>query len=325
MDIKKGLKKSLRLLIYLTIGLSVIFICLYIFLNSPYPAGIIERLIRNQTGMDIDIGYIAFAKSEISVRGVLVKDSNGEEMLSLPSLYIRVSYQGLLRREIDNVEINRPRLYLQLQKEMDKKEWKMPSLPVSFKKVFVNDGNVVLGLEDKKPFLISSINLFIEQEDKKRARVKGDVFLDEFNAGVPLDMVIDLESMGIEEGHLEVALMEVGGLSNRKVEGSMKLTVDLSKKDVLIVRINARYQNLRVYARGGTLNAGSGELNNILTISGDYQIIEIQAEGGGKHDLGSREDTGLTVKGHQGHLSTFYARCDYDIRYRGQCSLGILN
>jgi hypothetical protein len=271
----------------LSISIALLFIALFLFINSPYLKSSIEWFINGYGGIDIEIGSISISR-RIVVDDVIIKDLGG----AVPRLrvkQVRLSLRPaelINNRSIASIELIKPDIFLDLTSG---KGGEGVEQPFRVNHMVIHEGRVTIQTEARL-LHISSINLTIDERFLGKTDIKGRLYLKELNTEIPLNMTIDLERMDVKGGDFKMSLRGIGTLTKGKIKGDLDLAIALSRRGGLMAIINTRYQDIEVHARGMPLNAGSGEMKVILKISPDYRDIEIQAQGQGTRLLRGKED-----------------------------------
>lgn len=310
------MKRTFRIVLYAVIILAFFFlISTYFFLKSPSFPKRVGEFISSHSGRPVEIGSISLAKGQVIViRDVIIRDPDSKEpFIVLPSVEIKFSLSELLNKKIDRIAIKKPKVFLALGKDKgpEKKESK-PSLPFSFNKISIEDGEVIIiqteadkSAKAGKPFRVSAINLSLEETDDKKTEIKGSVFLNEINLTVPLRAVIDTEELDIEKGHIDITLKKLESkyfekiplLKDREIKGSADLSIDIYREDRLGIQLKGHFHNLEVRGQDKPLilKNASGELQVLIMVSDDYQDIEIKASGVFNNPLWGKEDSHKAV------------------------------
>ena len=180
---RSGLKRAFRIVLYAVIILAFVFlISTYFFLKSPSFPKRVGKFISSHSGRPVEIGSISLAKGQVIViKDVIVRDPDSKEpFIVLPSVEVKFSLPELLNKKIDRIAIKKPKFFLAIGKDKgpEKKESK-PSLPFSFNKVSIEDGEVIIiqtkadkPSEAGKHFRVSAINLSLTETDNKKIEIK---------------------------------------------------------------------------------------------------------------------------------------------------------
>ena len=239
---RSGLKRAFRIVIYAVIILSFFFlISTYFFLKSssfPKRAG---EFISNRLEMPVEIGSISLVDGQVIViKDVIVRDPDSKELfIVLPSVEIKFSLSKFLNKKIDRIAIKKPKVFLALGKDRgpEKKESK-PSLPFSFDKISIEDGEVIIiqtevdkpaeagkSAKADKPFRVSAINLSLTETDNKKTTIKASGVLNnplwgkEDSHKVVLNGTYDVKA---HELKIENASLSSSIFSSLDIDGSLK-------------------------------------------------------------------------------------------------------
>ncbi len=279
--------------ILLSAILTVVFLLIAVFfLKSPYFPRLVEKIINSRIEKHIELGSIVLAKGHgIVIRDVIIRENDkGEPFITLPQVEMGISLSSILSRSIDKIDISKPKLFFDLKKKSVKPAGSKIrfSRPFSVKKLSIEDGEVIMQVEKDKLIRVSSINLSLDKTGDKKAEMKGSVFLNEFNITVPVEAVLDMDRFDIEKGHFALELRELEKLSvkdltflkDKKIQGSLSLSVDIYREDRLRIQVNGDFQNLMLTGNDKLplLENVSGGLLARFMISEDYHIVDLVSE-----------------------------------------------
>jgi len=294
------LKKLLYIFIVLLVSIPVFA---YFFFKSPSFPRLVKQFINSRTDRNVEIGSISLAKGPlVIIKDLTVKDAGeGRPFMVLPLIEIGISPSVLLKRSIDTVYIKKPKFFFTPKKHTKPEEKKvMPALLFSFKKISIEEGEVLIQIEEGRSFHVSAVNLSFAETDDKKAKVSGSLFLNEFNLTVPVEAALDIDGLNIEKGRLDITLRELEKLSfkdlevlrHKKIKGSVNLGIDIFSEDGLGVKLTGSFLDLGIneHDKPFLLEDASGEFQTMFTISDNLSNIKIEAGGTFKSFLKGRQD-----------------------------------
>ena len=292
---KRGLvikKTFIILLSSFVILISSLLLLLHFFLKSPYFTKLVEQVIEARTGRSVELGSVYLAEGVvIFIEDLIVKETNGDKpIIVLPGVEIGVSLSTLLKKEIERIKLRGPKLFINLKGDIRPQPDSTGfSTPFSLNKVSIDNGEVILQVEEEISYRVSSINLSLEKKENNQSEVKGSLFLDELDSTVPFQMTLDPELLNIQEGHMEITLKELENLpyknrvflNDKEISGTVNLGIDIYRKEGPEIRLLGRLQNVSVKGDNSAklLDNASGELEILFAADKGYEEVEIEGTG----------------------------------------------
>ena len=292
---KRGLvikKTFIILLSSFVILISSLLLLLHFFLKSPYFTKLVEQVIEARTGRSVELGSVYLAEGAvIFIEDLIVKETNGDKpVIVLPGVEIGVSLSTLLKKEIERIKLREPKLFINLKDDIRPQPDSTGfSTPFSLNKVSIDNGEVILQVEEEISYRVSSINLSLEKKENNQSEVKGSLFLDELDSTVPFQMTLDPELLNIQEGHMEITLKELENLpyknrvflNDKEISGTVNLGIDIYRKEGPEIRLLGRFQNVSVNGDNSAklLDNASGELEILFASDKGYEEVEIEGTG----------------------------------------------
>ncbi|MEK6777540.1 MAG: hypothetical protein AABY87_11800 [bacterium] len=268
----------------LILGISVL-IFLYFFLKSPLFLRVIESGIKDRFRTQLEIGSLSFSETH----GIMIHDltlfgeGDRKPLAIILQAEVAISVPGIIRRRIDSVTIKGPRIFINLQKDKKdhgtEKAKQEISIPVSFKKASLENGEVILELDGGLTYHIRSVTLSLEQAAFVGPSImKGEAFVQEFNSTVSFQAGMDMKKLNPENVHLDIGPMDLAALvsghadflKDKELEGTLRLSVDiLNTGKEMDIRVKGGIEGLRVSGDQGRFSFidGSGEVNAHLEMA----------------------------------------------------------
>lgn len=286
------MKKIKKIAIWL-IALTSLAVFLYIFLNSFLFLNLVEYLIQKSTDKDVEISSLSFDKGH----GIILLDTTIKEkgdtdpFVALPRVEIAFSLSGLLKKSIDGIYIKEPKIFLK------QATWKRSedgsagsSLPFSFRRLFIESGEIRIEFQKDKALHISAINLSFTETDRKKAmKVAGSAFIPELGSKISIDAGLDTGNFKLDKGHADISLLDLRALSAEKIftlpegmeiNGNLDLGIDILSQDGLGIELEGSFHDLNIRREGQRpfSTGASGRLKSFLTLSEDFQAVKVIAD-----------------------------------------------
>lgn len=291
---KSVLKKAIPVFFTTCVLIIVVLLfSLYRFLQSPSFPGYAERIINRYSPHPVEIGSVSFSRKHgLLIHDVVIRDKDqGSPLILIPSAEVRASISGLLQRRIDRLRIQKPRVFINITEAYKRKDHNGDQpLPVMLSGAEIQDGEVVLILKEGKPFHISAIDLNFLATDSKYAEILGSLFLDTLNTRVPLKVILDMEKLNLQQGHVSLTIEDVGSLpiddyslfQGKTLKGSAQIDIDIFEKEIPRLAVKGYVQKLSILGVGSTpllLEDASGAINAVFSLSQDFQNLRFDAQG----------------------------------------------
>ncbi|TNF52950.1 hypothetical protein EP227_06675 [bacterium] len=291
---KSVLKKAIPVF-FITCALlvTVLLFILYLLLQSPSFPGYAERIINRYSPNPVEIGSVSFTRKHgLLIQDVVIRDKHkGNLFILIPSAEVRVSISGLLQKRIDMLRIRKPRVFINIA-EADKRKVHNGGqpLPVMLSGAEIEDGEVIFLLKEEKTFHISAVDLNYHAADSRYAEILGSLFLDALNTRVPLKVVLDMEQLNLQQGHVSLTIEDMGSLpihgysllQGKTLKGSAQIDIDLFEKEMPGFAVKGHVQKFSISGAGSTplwLEDASGEVNAVFALSRDFQNLRFDAQG----------------------------------------------
>jgi hypothetical protein len=174
-----------KYLLIILAAVVILFVSLLAFINSPSFLTITVNFINAYTSLHVEIGSLSFAEGHrIIIKDLVMEEKKKDGFhLDLPYSEIRASLKGIIRKNIEEIILVKPRLSFAYQTDKKGKT----SLPFTFNKVSVNDADVTLQLEKGKSFHVHPITISLDKlPNGKNAELRGSAFISELDSTVSL-------------------------------------------------------------------------------------------------------------------------------------------
>jgi hypothetical protein len=293
--------------------ISSLLIFRYFHPESLSLTGFVEKAIEARTGKEVEIGSISFVKgpSVVLRRAVIKEAETGRLFARLPEVGIKVSLSSLLNLRVQEIQLNRPELFLLLEGDPRRDDDRSGISPARYiNQISVNNGQVMLEVEEEKSFRISSVTLSMKRKGDTAA-VSGTLFVAELNVTVPVDMTLDAEELELKKGRLNITLNDIGNLpfknlsfaGDKEIQGRANLVIDLYRQEMLEARIHGRLHDINITDKTGLslVKHISGEAEILLKADRGYEVVSIEGTG----NLGTHINGEETV-----HSLSFLGRYD---------------
>lgn len=242
----RTLKSHLKRDVIISLGLSAaLLFSIIIFIKSPAFIKFIEIILSRQISRPVEIGSLSLEnRHRLIISGLTIKEGkDGGPHIIMPHAEIGFSLQGLLKKNIDEIIIERPKLSMIVNKGKDVKERKGENPPpFTFNNIYINEASILVQFEEGKSYNISPVNISLGKTVQKgKAQFKGDAFISEVNSKIIIDALIDVEKFYIEKAHAEVPVMDLEILSalvpltfleDVEIKGSASMVIDIIPEDV---------------------------------------------------------------------------------------------
>ena len=194
-----------KYLLIILAAVVILFVALLAFINSPSFRTVTVNIINTYTGLHVEIGSLSFAEGHrIIIKDLVIKEKKKDGFhLNLPYSEIRASLKGIVRKNIEEIILVKPRLSFAYQTDKKSKT----SLPFTFNKVSVNDADVTLQLEKGKSFHVHPITISLDKlPNGKNAELRGSAFISELGSTVSLTAEIVTGELNAPEVRGELSL-----------------------------------------------------------------------------------------------------------------------
>ncbi len=291
---RSGLKKAFLLVVSLSVVLFIsLLLFFFFFLRSPSFVNLVEHIISINMGKPVEIGSISLVeRSGIIIRDFVIREEEGgDPLIMVPQLEIGIRLDGLLKRNIDKIRIGKPKFFLTLKKDKAPEAGlSKPSLPFTFNKVIVKDGEVFIQFEKDLSLHIHSVTLALEEGvHQKKATIRGNAFISQFNSEVSMEARFDMKRFHIDRGQIAISRMDLKTLSDnnflpflkdREIKGFASLDIDLVREDGFEIKFHGLFNNLKLSGdkRQPFLEDTSGEMTGLFKIARNDQIVKMNVE-----------------------------------------------
>jgi len=229
---------------------AILFVSLLAFIYSPSFLTVTVNFINTHTSLHAEIGSLSFAEGHrIIIKDLVIEEKKKDGFhLILPYSEIRASLKGIIRKNIEEIILVKPRLSFAYQKDKKGKT----SLPFTFNKVSVNDADVTLQLEKGKSFHIHPITVSLDKlPNGKNAELRGSAFISELGSTVSL-----------------TAEIVTGELNAREVRGELFLRGErLAWKGIKLqsfaMKLPFEYKEQQFTLKEASFNAGESSYLNL--------------------------------------------------------------
>ncbi|MBI5098370.1 MAG: hypothetical protein HZB30_03905 [Nitrospirae bacterium] len=195
--------KKLFLIILATVV--ILFVSLLAFIKSPSFLKVAANFINTHTSLYVEIGSLSFGEgNRIIIKDLVIEEKKKDGFqLILPYSEIRANLKGIIRKNIEELILVKPRLSFAYKKE--KKG--ATSLPFTFNKLSVTDADVTLQLEKGKSFHVHPITISLDKlPNGKDAELRGSAFISELGSTVSLTAEIVTGELNAPEVRGELSL-----------------------------------------------------------------------------------------------------------------------
>ncbi len=183
----------------------ILFVSLLAFIYSPSFPTVTVNFINTYTRLHVELGSLSFVEGpRIIIKDLVIEEKKNDGFhLILPYSEIRASLKGIIRKNIEEIILIKPRLSIAYK--TDKKG--SASLPFTFNKVSVNDADVTLQLEKGKSFHVHPITISLDKlPSGKNAELLGSAFISELGSTVSLTAEIVTGELNAPEVRGELSL-----------------------------------------------------------------------------------------------------------------------
>jgi len=216
METLRKLRPHLKRAVTISLVVAVLLISLIVFIKSPSFINFLESIISSRIDRPVEIGGLSLKDGHrLVINNLIIKEGKqGGPHIIVPQAEIRFSLRGLLKKNIERISIERPRLSIVVKKREGKEEKRKTKLPFTVNNIFINDAAISLQLEKGKSYNISAINVSLaETPQKGKSEFRGEAFISEINSKIHIDAIADVEEFNIEKAHAEVPAVDLEILS----------------------------------------------------------------------------------------------------------------
>ncbi|MBI5057258.1 MAG: hypothetical protein HZB61_11660 [Nitrospirae bacterium] len=226
-----------KILLIILLVIVILSISLIAFIKSPAFIKTATSFINSHTSLRVEIGDLSFVEGHrMVINGLLIEEKKKEGFrLILPHSEISASLRGILRKNIDDIVLVKPRISVAYKKEGKGKV----SLPFTFNRMSVSDADVMIQVEKDGAFHISAITISLNKTaDEKISFLSGSAFVDELDSKISLTADIDTEKFSFNKARIEVSPIDLQSLSSKhplpffkdkELKGSGRITVDMER------------------------------------------------------------------------------------------------
>lgn len=251
-----------KLLLIILLALVILSISLIAFIKSPAFIKTVTGFINSHTSLHVEIGALSFVQGHrMVIDGLLIEEKNKDGFrLILPHSEISASLKGILRKNIEDIVLVKPKISVPYRKEGKGKV----SLPFTFNRISVSDADVQIQVEKEGAFHISAITISLNKTaSEKISLLSGSAFVDELNSKISLTAEIDTEKFSLNKARIDVSSIDLQNLSakhplpffkDKELKGSGRVTVDMERDDhdgeeKIKYRASAFIQNLLFHSK----------------------------------------------------------------------------
>ena len=219
-----------------------LFVLIHLYLNSNSFRSLLEDTLEERLERSVTIGSLSVDLLSGSVMGNLeiTEQESGEALIILPRSEATWSIVGLLARRIERVTVIKPKIFLTLKEgSATGAGGERPTLPLSIKRMRIEDGEVIVKSADTPPFTFGPIELAFDETANGDGMGRADVtaFIPEFDTELSLEATVDLKGLDIDSGHVDLGSINLGTLLSGRlqflkenmVRGALKSTLDIAK------------------------------------------------------------------------------------------------
>ncbi|MCP3677465.1 MAG: hypothetical protein GY721_07740 [Deltaproteobacteria bacterium] len=283
------------LFIVVTIGVVIcisLSALLHYYLNSNYFRSFLEDILEGSLARSVTIGSLSVGLLSGVVMGdlVITEQGSGDEFIILPRAEVNWSIVGLLGRRIERVTVIKPKIIINLNEgSATGTGGERPALPISIKRIEVEDGEVIVDSADIPPITVGPIDLiFDEIGEEGRGVAALTAFLPEFDTEFSLKATVDLKGLDIDSGHVDVGSIDLWTLSSGRlptlkegmIRGALRSTLDIAKDEGGGIGIDytGLFENVGISSGGSLAGGASGELKARVSIPRDFGHVRVTAE-----------------------------------------------
>jgi hypothetical protein len=180
---------------------------------------LIERLAGNYTDMTVEIGGIDFQpeRHKLLITDVSVSGHDKDDVrITFPRIEIDSSLSGLLAKNIQELRLSKPSVFLPVRKV----SWKRGGggkIDLPFQRADISEASVILQVDAANVLHIDTINVSLARDaDNRLARVTGSARISELESRLMVEAEIDTGRPALNKGHI--------GISARDLDKAKKYT-----------------------------------------------------------------------------------------------------
>jgi len=278
-----------RFILILLVTFIIIFISVFIFIKSPFFLKAVTDYINGHTDWNVGIGSMSLKEgNRLVINELLIeeKDKDGFR-LNIPHAEIKAHIKGILRKNIDEIILIKPKLSIPYSKDVNGGI----SIPFTFNKIFVSDADLMLRLDETRPLHINEISIsFDRPSHEKNARLSGNAFIEETDSRISLTAEIDAQRFDFINGKIKVSSIDLGNLFTRypvlflkdkKITGSAILSVEMERKtrpetNSITYQTSVSFKGLRI--QSDTIALDLKDKNLEIVSKGNYDSKQNQVE-----------------------------------------------
>ncbi|GMR04988.1 MAG: hypothetical protein BMS9Abin23_0911 [Thermodesulfobacteriota bacterium] len=306
-------KVLLVLLAFSALIAAAVIVFLFLFIKSQSFVPFAERVLSKNIGKEVRIGSIALNGNVVTITNISIKEGNSP-LVTVARADVGFSLFGLMGRRLDRVSIKRPEIFLRPGKSGSAKVRSGPRrMPVFFKQITIEDGTIVISPDKKKSLTVGPVNISLDASSRKKAALRGDIFLPLLDSRVSLSAVLDMERLTVDRGHVDVSTIELKKLTAKgltlfkdtRIRGAVKAGLEVRKKDGLIeVELKTLFKGLGV-GQGKIPGNASGQLKALFKFPVNFNrvdggiTLEVKARRGGPGRLNAALKGSYIFKGRE--------------------------
>lgn len=229
-----------KILIAAAITIIVLSVTVFVVKKTGLFVYLIELFAGSYTNMTVEIGGIDFHPegNKIFITDVSVSGREKDDIrINLPTVEISSSLSGLLAKNIHEINVSKPSVYLPVRK-MKLKASKGGKIDLPFKKMVISEASVALHVDADNVFHINTINLsFVKNTGKNPAYLAVTALISELDSQLKMEAEIDMDKPAVNRGNIRISARNFNtakkyapALKSSEIRGTVDLRVDASRK-----------------------------------------------------------------------------------------------
>ena len=250
------MKKNIFIILLLFI---IISISVFVFIKSPLFLNAVTGYINSHTDLNVRIGSIYFEQNRgLVIRNFLIEEKKLDgSRLEMQYAQIRASLKGILRKNIEEIILVKPKLSITYKKDGKSRI----SMPFTFNRISVSGADVMLRFEKDRSLHISEISISLDRpSDEKNAILTGNAFIRGPDSRISLSAEVDTQQFDLIKGRIDVSPTDLTNLSaqysllflkNTEIKGLGRLSIEMERKEVsggnsIRYQASASFQGLHI-------------------------------------------------------------------------------
>jgi hypothetical protein len=230
-------KKILVAAAALVIAFSAVFV---IFKKTGLFVYLIEGLAGNYLNMTVEIGSLDLFTDghRIVITDVNISGPDKDDIrIVLPRIEINSSLSGLLVKNIDELSLSGPSVYLPAEK-IKMKSGRGGKIDLPFQKAVISEASVTLQVDTENAFHIDMIDISLTKDaERNLAQLSGSARIPELGSRLRAEAEIDLGRPALNKGRVGISAEDINkamkyapAIKNDNIRGAIDLSINAERK-----------------------------------------------------------------------------------------------